>query len=374
MIGGPTASGKTELALALARRLGGEIVSADSRQLYRDLQAGTAKPRREGGCVEAIPYHLIDCLELSEAFDAGRFAGMARGLCEEIRARGKLPILAGGTGLYLRAFLEGLPQMPQRHPPLRLRLEQECRERGRGWLHQRLSRVDPAAAARIPPGNIQRLIRALEVWELTGKPISSLWDGPRKGEDGALVLKIEWPPRALATRILERARATWPGLLAEARKLAAQGRRSEPGLESLGYREALLCARGELAPEKAFAALLRATLAYAKRQRTWFRRQLNGVVIPGGSPEEMLEKALAAVAAVLRPDAGGALGPHGLRAAASVLAPIGNCVGCQVLRAAASGCERTGAHGELSWAPSAASVLAPRRQVLAAVRAWAGPS
>lgn len=292
---GPTASGKTALALLLARELNGEIVSADSRQVYRDLDAGTAKPVRDAqGRVEGIACHLIDCADPSETFDAGRFARMARPLCERIRGDGRTPIIAGGTGLYLRAFLEGLSEMPGRDEGLRARLEEEAREHGRPRLHERLAQVDRAAAEKIPANNIQRVIRALEVHELTGRPISSFWSKEKKASGkGELILSIEWSAEALKNRISERAARMWPNMLREVRELTrSRYTGTEPGFQSLGYREALLCVKGELSENKGLEALIRATLAYAKRQRTWFRHQLAAETIAGGEPPDMLRQAL----------------------------------------------------------------------------------
>ena len=300
VIVGPTASGKTALALALARRLGGEVVSADSRQVYRRLDAGTAKPRLDAlGRAEGVPCHLLDVADPSESFDAGRFAALSRAACAAIRARGRLPIVAGWTGLYVRAFLEGLAPMPRRDEGLRRALEAEARRRGRAWLHERLAKADPEAAARSAPNNIQRVIRALEVWELTGRGISSHWrDGNpgRPSSERPVVLSIEWSPQDLRSRIEERTKALWPGLLEEARLLAASGfDGTEPGLRTLGYPEAFACLRGRVAPAEGEARLLRSTLAYAKRQRTWFRNQVEAVAIRGGATERMVEDSLEAL-------------------------------------------------------------------------------
>lgn len=293
---GPTASGKTDLALELAGRLGGELISADSRQLYRHLDAGTAKPegRWEGGVyrVRGIPYHLIDALDPSEPMDAARFAGLAGKALEGAVGRGAAPILVGGTGLYLRALLEGLDPLPPRDPALRERLQELAELNGRSWLHERLGRVDPGAAARIPPNNLQRVVRALEVFELTGKPISSLWTGASSRTDGcrprsaALYLGVQWERAALAERIHARCRAMFPAILEEVSKLVpARYTGREPGFRSLGYPEALDCLAGRLSREKALDSMIRRTLDYAKRQATWFRGQAAVLWIPAGAGE-----------------------------------------------------------------------------------------
>lgn len=266
---GPTASGKSDLAFSLARELDGEIVSADSRQLYRRLDAGTAKP--------SYPCHLVDIAEPSERFDAGRWAELARAAIEAIRARGRTPIVCGGTGLYFKALREGLAPLPRRDDALRARLTAEAERSGRAALHARLARVDPEAAAAIPPNNLQRVVRALEVFELAGEPITRLW---ARGRASAPDLSwkihlVDRPADELRARIEARARAMWPAMLEEvARLVPAEFTGKEPGFESLGYPEALRALRGELSPEDGLRAMIDATLAYAKRQRTWFRTQL----------------------------------------------------------------------------------------------------
>lgn len=275
-VAGPTASGKTDLALALAARLGGEVVSADMGQLYRELDAGTAKPlgERRGGVllVEGIPCHLLDVLDVREPSDAGRYAELAVPVVDGILGRGRRVIVAGGTGLYLRALLEGLDPLPRRDPALRARLEERSREE----LHAELARRDPASARRIPPANRQRVVRALEVCELTGRPFSELCTRGRRPPRYAhvLTLGIERSPEELARRIRSRAEAMFPAMLAEVSRLVpARYDGSEPGFRCLGYPEALACLRGDLSPAQGLEGLVRSTFAYARRQRTWFRHQ-----------------------------------------------------------------------------------------------------
>ncbi len=297
VVAGPTGSGKTELAAALARELGGEVVSADSRQVYRELDAATAKP--SAALRAEIPHHLIDCADPAETYDAGRFLREARAAIAEIRARARAVVVCGGTGLYLRALTEGLAPLPPADPSLRARLNELARTRGREVLHEELARLDPAAAMSIPAGNIQRLVRALEVTRLTGRPISELW---ARGREGGMrpdaVLILTWPPAALAERLDARARAMWPALLDELEALVpARFRGDEPGLSSLGYPQALAVLRGELSSEDGLAEFQRATRAYAKRQRTWFRGQLKGAAIDAcESPARTLALARAALA------------------------------------------------------------------------------
>ncbi len=305
VIAGPTASGKTDLAVALARRLDAEIVSADSRQVYRDLDAATAKPERDArGRVDGVPYHLVDVVSPAEPFSAGRWARLARETIAEIRARGKRAIVCGGTGLYIRALRQGLAPLPQRDEALRERLRAQAEREGREALHARLARLDPEAARAIPANNINRVIRALEVCELSGKPMSALWTEGRADalEARWLTLALEWPPEELRARIARRAAAMWPALLAETRRLVpASYSGEEPGFQSLGYPEALACARGQLSSEAGLAAMIAATNAYAKRQRTWFRGQCpDAVRVPGGAPDKMLAAADRALCAGAR--------------------------------------------------------------------------
>lgn len=256
-----------------------------------------------------IPYHLVDCVPLTEPFDAGRFAALAREKAGEIRARGRLPILCGGTGLYVRAFLEGLCPLPRRDEGLRARLEEEARVRGRAWLHERLARVDPEAAAKIPANNIQRVVRALEVFELTGKPISRHWSEHHEPSGGSIrplaVLRIDWPAEELRRRIAARAESMWPLMLDEVRGLLRRYRGDEPGFQSLGYPEAAACARGGLSREEGLSRLTAATNAYARRQRTWLRSQLAALPVAGAGTAEMLRQA-----APLIPQQGGQSTDH----------------------------------------------------------------
>lgn len=293
VVAGPTASGKSELALTLARRLGGEIVSADSRQIYRGLDAGTCKPPRDA----AVPVHMVDVADAHERYDAGRFASEASGVVSDILKRDRPAFIVGGTGLYIRALLDGLSPLPARSDEIRTRLMAQAAACGRESLHARLAAADPASARRIPAGNVQRVVRALEVLELSGRPLSALLQEPRRPAlppAARFVLRLEWPAAALRERIARRARGFWPALLAEARALLRRGLTgAEPGLESLGYPQALACARGELSEDEGLARLIAATCAYAKRQRTWFRHQLLAdAVLPGGPDAERLATAL----------------------------------------------------------------------------------
>ncbi|MCX5789386.1 MAG: tRNA (adenosine(37)-N6)-dimethylallyltransferase MiaA [Elusimicrobia bacterium] len=273
---GPTASGKTSLALELAKRFPAELISADSRQMYRVLDAGTDKPagRWDEGIykVEGIPYHLVDIIDPKEPTDAGDFAERVAELRAEIEARGRRPVLVGGTGLYVRAALGGLDKLPKRDESVRERLAEQAEGRGREWLHEELTRVDPVAARGIPPGNLHRVVRALEVFQLTGRPISSFWTAPSEGP--AVYLGVSWTRAALDERIRVRCEAMFPAMVEEVRRLVPSrysGR--EPGFSSLGYPEALACACGALSSAETLKSFVASTRAYAKRQATWFRRQ-----------------------------------------------------------------------------------------------------
>ncbi|MCK4936949.1 MAG: tRNA (adenosine(37)-N6)-dimethylallyltransferase MiaA, partial [Elusimicrobiales bacterium] len=185
VIMGANASGKTSLAIEIAKRFNGEIISADSKQVYRHLSAGTSKPlgkwEKSGNkkfyMVHGIPYHLLDIIDPKESYDAAIFAKDAKKLIKDIKRRGKLPIIAGGTGMYIQALWNGLDKMPKADIEVRNKLTAYAGKFGKLALYEKLEKVDPVAAVKIPPNNIQRVIRALEVSEITGKPISALWTG-----------------------------------------------------------------------------------------------------------------------------------------------------------------------------------------------------
>ena len=275
---GPTASGKSDLSLFLAERVGGEIVNYDSVQLYRGFDIGSAKTPSSGR--RGIPHHLIDILEPNERASAGDYARRARQTLADIAERGKTPILVGGTGFYLRAALEGLFEGSGRDDGVRARLERSSAKHGKTHLHRLLARLDPDAAAAIHPHDAPKVIRALEVRLLEGKPISMLH---RQRESrplkGFRILKLGLAPsrEALYERIEKRTQAMYEGgLLEEVRRLLATGVSSEAWpFGAVGYRQALACVQGELTLEEAIADTAQATRNYAKRQLTWFRNQEN---------------------------------------------------------------------------------------------------
>jgi tRNA dimethylallyltransferase len=272
--------GKSALAMALAALTPAEIVAADSMQVYRGLDVGTAKPTAAERA--AVPHHLLDVREPWEAFSAAEFAEEAHRLVGAIRARGRLPILVGGTGLYLRAFLKGRLAPAPRDPDLRARLRREAEESGgAAGLHARLAALDPASAARIHAHDLVRVVRALEIHALTGRPPSSLrpdlWEASRTAVGAFLVLARARDE--LQRLIHARCDAMWAGgILDETRRLLAEPRGfAARRLEAVGYRQARLYLEGRLGAAEALGAMRRATLAYAKRQMTWFRREPEAV-------------------------------------------------------------------------------------------------
>jgi len=279
---GPTGSGKSHLALEVAARFAGEIVNCDSLQFYRHLDIGTAKVPPAGQ--RGIPHHLLDVVNPDEVFTAGEYARRARPLLEDIVARGRLPVVAGGAGFYLRALLEGLFPGPTRDAALRARLA--AREAKRpGSLHRLLTRFDLQAARRIHPRDVQKLTRALEVLLLTRHPLSSWLAAGRDPLRGFRPLKMALdPPReALYERLNRRCERMFAaGLLQEVRGVLALGfpETSKP-LEAHGYRQALQRLKGELTLEQAVCSAQRNTRRYAKRQWTWFRREPDVVWIKG---------------------------------------------------------------------------------------------
>jgi len=272
---GPTATGKSEIALALAAEVGGEIVSADSRQVYRYLDIGTAKPSPAERA--SVPHHLLDIVDPDGSFDAARYRDLARAAVEAIHARGRPVIICGGTGLYLRALLRGLFRGPSRSSAVRVRLHALEERDGPGTLHRMLAGADAAAAAHLHPHDLLRVVRALEVLEITGRPISA-WQAEHGFADcgvRALVLGCARPREELAARIEARCQAMLAaGLLDEIRDLWARGYGPElPPLRSVGYREMGAHLRGECDRTSGFEAFARATRRLAKRQRTWFRAE-----------------------------------------------------------------------------------------------------
>jgi len=269
---GPTGTGKTALALALARALDGEIVNADSRQVYRGLDIGSAKPSPEERAV--LPHHLFDIVAPDAVFDCAQYRSLAVEALTGIAARGRVAVLVGGTGLYLRALRHGLFPGPPRDPALRQRLA-AAEAAAPGELHRRLAAVDTAAAARLHPHDLVRLTRALEVFELTGRPLSEWQDTHRFAAEAMpmAVIGLDLPRELLYTRLDRRcAEMLAGGMIAEVEGLWRAGYGPElPALHSIGYREVGRFLRGLCTLEEAREDMARATRRYAKRQLTWFR-------------------------------------------------------------------------------------------------------
>lgn len=268
---GPTAVGKTALSLEMAEALGGEIVSADSRQIYRFMDIGTDKPSPEDR--RRVPHHLIDIVDPDQPLTLAQYQRMARDAIADIHQRGRVPLLVGGTGLYVRAVLEGLqiPEVPP-DPELRARLEEEAREYGADHLHSRLRSLDPEAASRIDPRNVRRVIRALEVCLRTGRPISQQQRASSPGYD-VLRIGLTRPRRELYARIDARVDAMIAaGLVDEVRALVDRGYDlSLPAMTGVGYRQIARYLAGQCSLEEAIREIKRRTRRFVRQQNTWFR-------------------------------------------------------------------------------------------------------
>jgi tRNA dimethylallyltransferase len=281
---GATATGKSALAEALARRLDAEVVCCDSRQVFAELEIGTGRPAPAERA--ARPHHLFDALRLGRHASAGWYARAAGEVCAGVRARGRLPLLVGGTGLYLRALREGLAPTPPHDPRVRERLRAEMESLGPEALHRRLAELDPATATRLAPRDRQRVARALEVVEATGRTLS--WWHARTpaaaADDGWVVLSLEVETSALRARIAHR--TAWmfaQGLVEETRALLETGAGAAlAALRAIGYDEALARLAGRLDAAAAEARVNRRTARLAKRQRTWFRHQVRGTPLDAG--------------------------------------------------------------------------------------------
>ena len=294
---GPTGSGKTALSLAIAERFGGEIVNCDSVAIYREFEIGTAKPSLEDRA--RAPHHLIDILEPDQQMTAGEYARIGREALEQIKARGRMPIVVGGTGFYLRALLEGLFEGPERSKELRARLREIERRCGAEYLHRILRRLDRAAAERIHANDVPKVIRAIEVCLQARQPITQLWEQGRDPLQGFRILRIGLSPErnALYTRINRRCEQMFEaGLIEETERLMSQ-HPNAPALTSLGYKQAAQFLRGEINKKLALWAAQQGHRNYAKRQLTWFRREPEVKWLPGfGDEEKAQEEAIQQIA------------------------------------------------------------------------------
>jgi tRNA dimethylallyltransferase len=302
---GPTASGKTALSLALGKKFNGEIVNCDSVAMYREFDLGTAKPSPAERA--QVPHHLFDSVDPTEDVTAGEYAGQARWILEGIKARGHLPIVVGGTGLYLRALLEGLFRGPQRSEELRQRLRQHAAKRAPQYLHKLLSRFDHATAEKIHPHDTPKLIRAIEVCLASRQKMSELWQRGRDPLVGFRILRFGLDPSraALYRRINQRAeQMLTDGLIEETRKLMAKYGPSARPFGSLGYKQAAEFLRGDLTSEQTLPTIQQAHRNYAKRQMTWFRREPEVTWFNGfGEDPEIQRRVVSLLGAV--PGAGG---------------------------------------------------------------------
>lgn len=299
IITGPTASGKTALSIELAKQIGGEIISADSMQVYRHMDIGSAKVTKEE--MDGVPHHLIDVLEPSEEFNVVRFQEMARKAMEEIYERGKIPIIAGGTGFYIQALLYDIDfTETDEDNSIREELEQKARTEGAAVLHDMLREIDPESAEAIHENNVKRVIRAIEFYRQTGKKIS---DHNRQEREKSspyqfLYYVIDLPRELLYSRIEQRVdQMVEQGLVEEVKALQAMGcTRDMVSMQGLGYKEILDYLNGQLTLDEAVYVLKRDTRHFAKRQLTWFRRERDVRWLEletfAGSREEMLRSVL----------------------------------------------------------------------------------
>ncbi len=289
---GPTASGKTELALELARQTDGIIISADSRQVYTRLTVGTAKPQGNyhNGTylVDQRAYHLVDFLDVTDTFNAGAFKTRAQEIID--KNPGRQIIFAGGTGMYLHAFFVGMDELPAGTPQTRAELQALLETQGKEGLHDELAKKDPLSAAAIPVGNVQRTMRALELCLLTGKPASELKSGnffKLPDPNTSFWVYLNWEKPSLNARIDQRTEQIFDGMAEEARTLLAEGYTADtPALKSLGYPQAIAFLKGEMSRKDAVERVATLTRQYAKRQRTWFNRYTNALRVTLARPED----------------------------------------------------------------------------------------
>lgn len=295
---GPTASGKSALAVQLAQSLGGEIISVDSALVYRGMDIGTAKPsiQERGG----IPHHLIDILDPTESFSTGQFRTRALALMAEIRERGRFPILVGGTMLYFNALSGGLARLPEADLTVRARLDDELKIFGKDVLHRRLASIDPESAARIHPNDPQRIQRALEVYEISGKPLSAFFTEAQSEKIPYRTVKFIVAPKQRQTLheiiaqrfllMLER------GFIEEVAALVQRGDLNEtmPSIRAVGYRQAWAYLHGEFGKPEMIEKGIAATRQLAKRQFTWLRRETEAFPLQTGEAD-LLQNALALI-------------------------------------------------------------------------------
>ena len=303
MVLGPTASGKTALSLALAQRFHGEIVNCDSVAMYREFEIGTAKPTPTERA--QAPHHLFDFVDPTGYITAGDYARIARDVLRQINSRGALPIVVGGTGLYLRALLDGLFAGPPRSEKLRERLRERAGERGPGYLHRVLRRLDPDAALKTHANDIPKLVRAIEVCLVSRTKMSEMWKQGRDPLQGFRIVRLGLDPdrNTLYQRINQRAARMFDqGLVEETRLLLEKYGDSARPLAALGYKQAVALVRGEVDRDTALQAAQQAHRNYAKRQMTWFRREPDVIWLTGFGDDPVVQnQAISAIAACSEP-------------------------------------------------------------------------
>ncbi|UGY94003.1 tRNA (adenosine(37)-N6)-dimethylallyltransferase MiaA [Streptomyces gobiensis] len=293
---GPTAAGKSDLGVTLAQRLGGEVINADSMQLYRGMDIGTAKlsPAERQG----VPHHLLDIWDVTVAASVAEYQRLARAEIDRLLAEGRIPVLVGGSGLYVRGAIDAL-DFPGTDPAVRNRLEEELAEHGSGPLHQRLAAADPEAARAILPSNGRRIVRALEVIKITGRPFTANLPGPGqdRGVYDTLQIGVDVERPELDGRIATRVDRMWAdGLVEEVRALEAAGlREGRTASRALGYQQVLAALAGECTEDEARAETVRATKRFARRQDSWFRRDPRVRWLSGAADRraELTERAMA---------------------------------------------------------------------------------
>jgi tRNA dimethylallyltransferase len=291
---GPTATGKSELAVKLARTLGGEVVNADAMQLYRGMDIGTAKLRPAGR--RGVRHHLLDVLDVTEPASVAAYQREARRIMEELLVAGRVPVLAGGSGLYVQAVLDDL-DFPRTDPAVRAQLEAELAERGAATLHHQLGRLDPVAAGRILPSNGRRLVRALEVIRLTGRPFSAAMPRPGPARYRAVIIGLDTDPTVLDARADARVDHMFTdGLVEEVRGLLSRGLRD--GLtasRALGYQQVIAALDAGAHPAGTAGPIAQATRRFIRRQRSWFRRDARIRWLDSQNPD-LLDTALSLTA------------------------------------------------------------------------------
>lgn len=273
VIVGPTASGKTDIAIKLAQQENGEIVSADSRQIYKYMDIGTAKPTPEQ--LQLVIHHCINIKEPDEFFNAGKYGKLARSIIDNILERNTLPVVVGGSGLYIRAIIDGIFEGAFTDISVRKKLKGKLTEKGNQWLYSQLQNVDPLSAEKIHPNDSKRIIRALEVYELSGEPISSLQNrSTKKADFTSLLIGLYWPRKLLYERIENRVDdMIKAGFVSEVEHLLKMGYRPEHNsLDSLGYREIISYLEGKLDYSEMIEEVKKNTRRFAKKQLTWFRK------------------------------------------------------------------------------------------------------